>query len=203
MKTVSINIVWHESSISKQERREKNNHHSFVLWFTGLSASGKSSVANALARKLFEDGNQTVVLDGDNVRHGLNKDLGFTEDDRVENIRRIGEVSKLFVEGGQIVLTAFISPFRADRQVVRELLEDGEFIEVYVNCSIEECERRDPKGLYKKARNNEIPNFTGISSPYEAPVHPEIIVDSEKFSIEQCANQIYEYLVVKNYIQGN
>lgn len=200
---MSINIVWHESSISKQERREKNNHHSFVLWFTGLSASGKSSVANALARKLFEDGNQTVVLDGDNVRHGLNKDLGFTEDDRVENIRRIGEVSKLFVEGGQIVLTAFISPFRADRQVVRELLEDGEFIEVYVNCSIEECERRDPKGLYKKARNNEIPNFTGISSPYEAPVHPEIIVDSEKFSIEQCANQIYEYLVVKNYIQGN
>lgn len=199
---MSTNIVWHESSISKEERREKNNHHSFILWFTGLSASGKSSIANALARKLFEEGNQAVVLDGDNVRHGLNKDLGFTEDDRVENIRRIGEVSKLFVEGGQIVLTAFISPFRADRQVVRELLEDGEFIEVYVNCSIEECERRDPKGLYKKARNNEIPNFTGISSPYEAPKNPEIVVDSEKFSIEDCAKQIYEYLIVKNYIRG-
>lgn len=201
MNKLSTNIVWHESSISKIKRREKNKHHSFVLWFTGLSASGKSSIANALARKLFEDGNQAVVLDGDNVRHGLNKDLGFTEKDRIENIRRIGEVSKLFIESGQIVLTAFISPFRTDRKVVRELLEDGEFIEVFVDCSIEECERRDPKGLYKKARNNEIPNFTGISSPYEAPESPEIVVNSEKFSIEDCTKQIYDYLVGKGFIK--
>lgn len=197
---MSSNIVWHDASISKAERREKNNHHSFILWFTGLSASGKSSIANALAQELFERGNQTFVLDGDNIRHGLNKDLGFDENSRKENIRRIGEVSKLFVESGQIVLTAFISPYQEDRDTVRALVEEGEFIEVFVKCSVEECERRDPKGLYKKARNEEIKNFTGISAPYEAPVNPEIVVDSENFSIEDCAKQLIQKLVEKGYI---
>lgn len=197
---MSTNIVWHEASIAKGERRAQNKHQSFILWFTGLSASGKSSVANAFARTLFERGNQAFVLDGDNIRHGLNKDLGFGETDRKENIRRIGEVSKLFVESGQIVLTAFISPYRADRQVVRELVEDGEFIEVYVKCSVEACEKRDPKGLYKKARNAEIPNFTGISAPYEEPENPEIILDTERFSIEECAQQLTDILTAKGLI---
>ena len=197
---MSTNIVWHEASIAKEERRAQNKHQSFILWFTGLSASGKSSVANAFARTLFERGNQAFVLDGDNVRHGLNNDLGFGEDDRKENIRRIGEVSKLFVESGQIVLTAFISPYRADRQVVRKLVEDGEFIEVYVKCSVEACEKRDPKGLYKKARNAEIPNFTGISAPYEEPEHPEIILDTEHYSIEECAQQLTDILTEKGLI---
>ncbi|TSI06847.1 adenylyl-sulfate kinase [Lysinibacillus sp. BW-2-10] len=197
---MSTNIVWHEASISKAERREKNKHHSFILWFTGLSASGKSSIANAVAQKLFEQGNQSFVLDGDNIRHGLNKNLGFDEESRKENIRRIGEVSKLFVESGQIVLTAFISPYKEDRNVVRALVEEGEFVEVYVQCSVEECERRDPKGLYNKARNGEIPNFTGISAPYEAPDNPELVVDSENFSIEECTEQIIKFLTEKNYI---
>lgn len=197
---MSTNIVWHEASIRKEERRAQNKHQSFILWFTGLSASGKSSVANAFARTLFERGNQAFVLDGDNVRHGLNNDLGFGEEDRKENIRRIGEVSKLFVESGQIVLTAFISPYRADRQVVRELVEDGEFIEVYVKCSVEACEKRDPKGLYKKARNAEIPNFTGISAPYEEPENPEIILDTEQYSIEVCAQQLTDLLTAKGLI---
>lgn len=197
---MSTNIVWHEASITKEERRAQNKHQSFILWFTGLSASGKSSVANAFARTLYERGNQAFVLDGDNVRHGLNNDLGFGEDDRKENIRRIGEVSKLFVESGQIVLTAFISPYRADRQVVRELVEDGEFIEVYVKCSVEACEKRDPKGLYKKARNAEIPNFTGISAPYEEPENPEILLDTEQYSIEECAQQLKDILTAKGLI---
>lgn len=198
---MSSNIVWHDTSITKADYRKKNGHHSFILWFTGLSASGKSSIANALAKELFEQGNQAFVLDGDNIRHGLNKDLGFDEQSRKENIRRIGEVSKLFVESGQIVLTAFISPYKEDRALVRSLVEADEFIEVYVQCSIEECERRDPKGLYKKARNNEIPNFTGISAPYEAPDNPEIIVDSEAYSIEECKNQLISFLLEKGYIK--
>ncbi|MCL1697464.1 MULTISPECIES: adenylyl-sulfate kinase [unclassified Lysinibacillus] len=197
---MSSNIVWHEASITKEERRTQNKHQSFILWFTGLSASGKSSVANAFARRLFERGNQVFVLDGDNVRHGLNKDLGFDEKSRKENIRRIGEVSKLFVESGQIVLTAFISPYREDRQVVRELVEAGEFLEVYVKCSVETCEKRDPKGLYKKARTAEIPNFTGISAPYEEPERPEIIIDTELHSIEECVDQLTDILTSKGYI---
>lgn len=197
---MSSNIVWHEASITKEERRTQNKHQSFILWFTGLSASGKSSVANAFARRLFDRGNQAFVLDGDNVRHGLNKDLGFDEAGRKENIRRIGEVSKLFVENGQIVLTAFISPYREDRQVVRALVEEGEFIEVYVRCSVETCEQRDPKGLYKKARNAEIPNFTGISAPYEEPDNPEIILDTELNSIEVCVDQLTDILTSRGYI---
>lgn len=197
---LSSNIVWHEASISKLERREKNKHQSFILWFTGLSASGKSSVANAFARTLFDRGSQSFVLDGDNIRHGLNKDLGFNESDRKENIRRIGEVSKLFVESGQIVLTAFISPYRSDRNLVRELVGENEFLEVYIKCSIEECEKRDPKGLYKKARNEEIKNFTGISAPYEEPEHPEIVLDTEKYSIEECVEQLTNRLIEKGLI---
>lgn len=197
---MSSNIVWHEASITKEQRHTQNKHQSFILWFTGLSASGKSSVANAFAHRLFERGNQAFVLDGDNVRHGLNKDLGFDEAGRKENIRRIGEVSKLFVESGQIVLTAFISPYREDRQVVRALVEEGEFIEVYVRCSVETCEKRDPKGLYKKARNAEISNFTGISAPYEEPANPEIILDTERYSIEECVEQLTDILTSKGYI---
>ena len=196
---MSTNIVWHESSITKAERNEKNGHRSFILWFTGLSASGKSTLANAFANQLFQQNKQAFVLDGDNIRHGLNKDLGFDEQSRTENIRRIGEVAKLFVESGQIVLTAFISPFVADRQVVRDLVEDGEFIEVYVKASVEACEARDPKGLYKKARANEIPNFTGISSPYEEPVAPEIVLDTEHFSIEENIAQLQQFLQEKGY----
>ncbi|HBJ02375.1 MAG TPA: adenylyl-sulfate kinase [Lysinibacillus sp.] len=197
---MSSNIVWHEASVTKEERRSQNKHQSFILWFTGLSASGKSSIANAFARQLFERGNQAFVLDGDNVRHGLNKDLGFDEAGRKENIRRIGEVSKLFIESGQIVLTAFISPYREDRQVVRALVEDGEFIEVFVKCSVETCEKRDPKGLYKKARKAEISNFTGVSAPYEEPENPEIILDTEHHTIEECVEQLTSILTSKGYI---
>ncbi|OES45650.1 adenylyl-sulfate kinase [Domibacillus iocasae] len=195
------NIVWHEQSLTKEERRQKNKHHSAVLWFTGLSGSGKSTVANAAARRLFDLGVSTYVLDGDNVRHGLNKDLGFSDEARKENIRRIGEVAKLFVDGGQLVFTAFISPFREDRDTVRALLGKDEFIEVFVECPIEKCEARDPKGLYKKARAGEIPEFTGISSPYEAPEKPELIVNTDQYSVEECVDQIIGYLKEKNMLQ--
>lgn len=197
---MSSNIVWHDASIAKEERRKKNKHESFILWFTGLSASGKSTIANALARKLFDHGSQTYVLDGDNIRHGLNKDLGFTDEARKENIRRIGEVSKLFVDSGQIVITAFISPFREDRELVRNLVDDKEFLEVYIECSIEECEKRDPKGLYKKARNEEIQNFTGLTAPYEAPENPEITLNTEHYSIEECVEKLSKILVEKGLI---
>lgn len=200
MTSKAQNIVWHESSITKEERRVINNHHSLIIWFTGLSASGKSTIANALARILFEKGKQAFVLDGDNVRHGLNKDLGFNETDRKENIRRIGEVSKLLIESGQLVLTAFISPYREDREIVRNLVDKDEFLEVYVKCSVEECERRDPKGLYKKARNQEIANFTGISAPYEEPLYPEIVLDTENFSTLECVEQLTQFLSQKGWV---
>lgn len=196
----SSNITWHELSLSKESRRKQNGHQSFVLWFTGLSGSGKSTVANALAQKLFEQDIRNYVLDGDNIRHGLNKDLGFSDSDRTENIRRIGEVSKLFVDSGQVVLTAFISPFLADRQLVRSLLEEDEFIEVYVKCPLEECENRDPKGLYDKARKGLIPDFTGIHSPYEEPQQPELVVNTSESSVEECVEQIINYLSSKNAI---
>ncbi|OXS80068.1 adenylyl-sulfate kinase [Domibacillus enclensis] len=194
------NIVWHDQSLTKEERRKKNGHHSAVLWFTGLSGSGKSTVANAAARRLFDQNVSTYVLDGDNVRHGLNKDLGFSDEARKENIRRIGEVAKLFVDGGQLVFTAFISPFREDRDTVRALLNADEFIEVFVECPIEKCEERDPKGLYKKARAGEIPEFTGISSPYEAPETPELVVNTDTYSVDECVDQIVEYLKQKNML---
>ncbi|SDH41975.1 adenylylsulfate kinase [Alteribacillus persepolensis] len=194
------NITWHDASVTRKERNRKNEHESFVLWFTGLSGSGKSTLANAVSRKLFEDDKQTYVLDGDNIRHGLNNDLGFSPEDRKENIRRIGEVSKLFVDAGYIVSTAFISPYREDRQQVRQLLQDGEFIEIYVECSLETCEERDPKGLYRKARNGDIPSFTGISSPYEEPESPELVVNTEENSIEGAADLIVDYLKGKELL---
>ncbi|MGG4265140.1 adenylyl-sulfate kinase [Peribacillus simplex] len=196
----STNVTWHETSLTKEIRRKQNGHESTVLWFTGLSGSGKSTIANAVAKELYNRNIRSYVLDGDNIRHGLNKDLGFSEEDRTENIRRIGEVSKLFVDSGQFVLTAFISPFRADRQIVRDLLEEGEFIEVYIKCPIEECEVRDPKGLYDKARKGIIKDFTGIDSPYEEPEKPEIILESDQYSIEECVEQIIDYLTSKRAI---
>ncbi len=178
----SKNLYWHKGKVSISDRENANGHKSACLWFTGLSGSGKSTLALEVEAELFKLGIQTYILDGDNVRHGLNKDLSFSEIDRKENIRRIGEVAKLFVDAGIIVLTAFISPFVNDREQVRKLLPEGKFIEIFVDCDLETCEARDPKGLYKKARANEIKDFTGISSPYEKPVNPEIIIDNGKNS---------------------
>lgn len=194
------NITWHETTISKIDRRAQNGHGSCTLWFTGLSGSGKSTIANAVSNELFRQGINEYVLDGDNIRHGLNKDLGFSEHDRTENIRRIGEVAKLFVDSGKVVTTAFISPFQSDREQVRALFEDGEFIEVFINCPIEECERRDPKQLYVKARRGEIKDFTGIDSPYEAPVRPEITIRSDQVTIEEAVEQVLAYLREKHII---
>ena len=196
----SNNITWHDSEVTKEERQNRNGHKSAVIWFTGLSGSGKSTVSVALEKALFNEGKQTYRLDGDNVRHGLNKNLGFSPEDRTENIRRIGEVAKLMVDAGSITVTAFISPYKQDRDNVRAILEDGEFIEVYTKCSVEECENRDPKGLYKKARSGEIPEFTGISAPYEAPDHPEIILDTEHESINQSVDRVIQYLKQHQYI---
>ncbi|MFD2117160.1 adenylyl-sulfate kinase [Paenibacillus yanchengensis] len=197
----SQNIVWHEQMITKENKRLANNHHSVVFYFTGLSGSGKSTIANLAAKQLFEQGAQTYVLDGDNVRHGLNKDLGFTEEARQENIRRIGEVAKLFVDSGQIVFTAFISPYESDRAMVRQLLEADEFVEVYVACPLTVCEERDPKGLYRKARSGEIANFTGISAPYEAPTAPDVILQTDVYTTEQCVQQIFDYMKQRNWMK--
>lgn len=194
MSNVTKNIFWHQTTITKEDRQKRNGHKSCVLWFTGLSGAGKSTLANAVEQKLFQLGVQSYVLDGDNIRHGLNKGLGFSEEDRKENIRRIGEVAKLFVDSGLITCTAFISPFREDRNNVRNILEPGEFIEIYTKCSLDVCEDRDPKGLYKKARNGEIPDFTGISSPYEEPENPEIVIETDKLSIEESVDVILNYL---------
>ncbi|WP_044894946.1 adenylyl-sulfate kinase [Bacillus alveayuensis] len=199
---MSKNLTWHQTAITKEQRRKHNGHHSCILWFTGLSGSGKSTIANAVSKRLFELGIQNYVLDGDNIRHGLNKDLGFSAEDRTENIRRIGEVAKLFVDSGQFVLTAFISPFAQDRELVRQLVENDEFIEIYVKCPLDECEKRDPKGLYKKARNGEIRDFTGIDSPYEEPVSPELTIETHLYSAEECVNQVIAYLHSRNFIKG-
>jgi adenylylsulfate kinase len=188
------NAVWHMHHITKDDRAKHKNQRPCLLWFTGLSGSGKSTIASAVEQKLFELGHHTYLLDGDNVRHGLNKDLGFSDVDRIENIRRIGELSKLMVDAGLLVMAAFISPFRADRKMVRELTQNHEFIEVYMETPLEECERRDPKGLYKKARKGEIKNFTGIDSEYEVPAAPEVTVNTVEQSIEECADQIISYL---------
>lgn len=196
----STNITWHDSEVTKSDRQQQNGHKSVVIWFTGLSGSGKSTVSVALEKALFQLGKHSYRLDGDNVRHDLNNNLGFSPEDRKENIRRIGEVSKLLVDAGTIAITAFISPYRADRDDVRAILEDGEFIEVYTACSVEACEQRDPKGLYKKARAGEIKEFTGISAPYEVPHQPEITIDTEHQSVEASVNTIIEYLKEKQYI---
>ena len=197
---VSENIVWHKHHVSKQERATLKNQKSCVIWFTGLSGSGKSTVANAVELLLFQRKKHTYLLDGDNVRHGLNKGLTFSEKDRIENIRRVGEVAKLFVESGTIILTAFISPFNQDRRMVREMMQEGEFIEVFVDAPLSVCEKRDPKGLYKKARQGDIKDFTGIDSPYEAPVSPEIHLINDDVSIEDIAKQVIDFLENNGYI---
>ena len=204
MEQKASNIHWHEGDIKKPDRERLNNQRGVCLWFTGLSGSGKSTVAVEAQNLLFEKGFRTYILDGDNVRHGLNKDLGFTPEDRTENIRRIGEVSHLFVDAALITMTAFISPYRADRDKVRSIMGDGEFVEVYVECDLEVCEERDPKGLYKKARAGKIPNFTGISAPYEAPENPELVINtSEERDVQKNAQKVVNYLAEKGYININ
>lgn len=197
----ATNVTWHDGAINKDDRRKKFGHRSFVVWFTGLSGSGKSTISVALEKALFTKGNAVYRLDGDNVRHGLNSNLGFGPEDRTENIRRIGEVSKLFVDAGIITLTVFISPYREDRNSVRSLVAPDEFIEVYVKCSLEECEKRDVKGLYAKVRSGEISEFTGISSPYEEPIEPEILIDTEQMSIEESVHHIISELTHKGYLE--
>jgi len=200
MNNKPVNIVWQPTKVSKEDRRRLNGHGSCVLWFTGLSGSGKSTLATEVEKELFQRGVRTYVLDGDNIRHGLNRDLGFGKDDRKENIRRIGEVAKLFVDAGIVTLTAFISPYREDRDMVRALFEPGEFIEIYVKCSLEECERRDPKGLYQKARRGEIRDFTGISAPYEEPVRPELVVETDRETVENSVQKILSHLCAKDLL---
>ena len=196
----SSNISWHEMSINKKTRSELNSQKPCVVWFTGLSGSGKSTIANILEQKLHTIGKRTYLLDGDNVRHGLNKDLGFTDTDRVENIRRVAEVSKLMVDAGLITLVSFISPFKSERQMARNLLSSDEFFEIFVNTSLEECEKRDPKGLYKKARAGELKNFTGIDSSYEEPENPDLILNTSSGNAEQLTDQIIKFLKDKNKI---
>jgi adenylyl-sulfate kinase len=197
----SLNIVWQEIQLTKAERAHQKSQNPCLIWFTGLSGAGKSTIANALERALFERGHHTYLLDGDNVRHGLTKDLGFSDQDRVENIRRIGEAAKLFVDAGLIVMSAFISPFRDDRKIVRDLFEAGEFIEVFVNTPLNVCEERDPKGLYKKARAGEIKNFTGIDSDYQPPINPEYIIDTSTTSVENITARLISHLQKTGIIQ--
>lgn len=198
--SVSENIVWHEHHVVQEDRAALKKQKPCILWFTGLSGSGKSTVANAVESMLYQKGKHSYLLDGDNVRHGLNKGLTFSEEDRIENIRRVGEVSKLFVDSGTIVLTAFISPFQKDREMVREMNKQGEFIEIFVDTPLEVCEQRDPKGLYKKARAGEIKDFTGIDSPYEAPQKAEIHLINHQVTVEEIASQVIRYLEENQYI---
>ncbi|MDT0756467.1 adenylyl-sulfate kinase [Mammaliicoccus sciuri] len=198
--SASTNITWHDSEVTKAQRQERNGHKSVVIWFTGLSGSGKSTISVALEKALFEQNITSYRLDGDNIRHGLNQNLGFSPEDRKENIRRIGEVGKLMVDAGVVTMTAFISPYEEDRNTVKDILEDGEFIEVYTKCSLDECESRDPKGLYKKARSGEIKEFTGINAPYEEPSNPEIVIDTENESVEESVEKIVAYLKENQYL---
>lgn len=195
------NVYWHSGKVTKSDREALTGHRGVCVWFTGLSGSGKSSVARELERRLVDEGIQAYWLDGDNIRHGLNSDLGFSPEDRDENIRRIGEVAKLFVEAGMVTLASFISPYRETRASVREKMGEGDFIEVFVRCPLEVCEERDPKGIYEEARAGEIENFTGISAPYEEPENPEVVVDTESDpSPTVSAEQIYAYLADNNYL---
>lgn len=196
----ATNIVWHDLYLDKKTRSKLKNQLPCLLWFTGLSGAGKSTIANIVEKKLNADGKHTYLLDGDNVRHGLNRDLGFSSEDRIENIRRIGEVGKLFVDAGIISLASFISPFRSDRMIVRELFEPNEFLEVFVSAPLDICEERDPKGLYKKARSGQIPNFTGVDSPYEPPENAELILDTTDSSPEECADLVIDYMLKHRYI---
>ncbi len=196
------NIIPHDHTITKENRQALKGHKSCILWYTGLSGSGKSTVANKVEEKMFEMGLHTYILDGDNVRMGLNKGLTFSDADRTENIRRIGEVSKLFVDAGVIVGTAFISPFTSDRDMVRSIMKEGEFIEVYVDTPLDVCEQRDPKGLYKKARAGEIKFFTGIDSPYEAPAKPEIDLKTADRTVDECAQEVIDWMIANKYISA-
>lgn len=196
----ATNVVWHDNLVKREDRENLLKQKGVLLWFTGLSASGKSTVANEVAFRLYKDGKLTYVLDGDNIRHGLNKNLGFSPEDREENIRRISEVGNLFADCGVITTTAFISPYRKDRDFARSLLGEGRFIEIFVDASVETCEKRDPKGLYKKARSGEIPQFTGISAPYEEPLNPEITLDANTLSIEEEVEQVIDYLKSRGII---
>ena len=203
MPTKSPNVVWQEYKVTREDRERLLGQKGCVLWFTALPSSGKSTLANEVAHVLHERGHLTCVLDGDNIRHGLNKDLGFSPEDREENIRRIGEVAKLFADAGVIALTAFVSPYRRDRKRARELLEEGRFIEVYVNCPVEVCETRDPKGLYAKAKAGEIPEFTGVSAPYEPPENPEIEIRTDEMSVAEAAELVIHYLEERGIIRKN
>lgn len=194
-------VVWQHYDVTRHHRAELKKQKPCVIWLTGLSGSGKSTVSGHLDSYLHSQGYHSYILDGDNVRHGLNKDLGFSDKDRIENIRRVGEAAKLMADAGLILITAFISPFRHDRQMVRSLFEPGEFIEVHIDAPLEVCEQRDPKGLYKKARDGVIKDFTGITSPYEAPENPEIVVDTSKLSIDAAVEKIVDYLEKGNYIK--
>lgn len=202
-KVVSSNVVWHHATVTRVLREEQNNHRGAILWFTGLSGAGKSTLAHAVEERLHQMECRTFVLDGDNVRHGLCGDLGFSNEDRIENIRRVGELAKLFVEAGVIVLTAFISPFSADRERVRNIAQHGDFFEIYCDSSIEVCEQRDVKGLYKKARQGVIKDFTGISSPYEVPDNPELTVMTGEESLESCVNAVITLLVTRGIAKSN
>jgi adenylylsulfate kinase len=197
---ISSNTVWHHATVTRHRREAQNGHHSAIIWFTGLSGSGKSTLAHAIEEELYRRGCKTFVLDGDNVRQGLCGDLGFTPQDRVENIRRVGQVAKLFLEAGVIVLTAFISPYRSDREIVRNMVEHGSMITVYCDASIEVCENRDVKGLYKKARSGQLPEFTGISSPYEPPINPEVTIETGTAKLEDCVKQVIDELVLRGII---
>jgi len=196
----ATNVVWHELLVDKATRSQIKEQNPCLLWLTGLSGAGKSTVANIVEKKLNARGKHTYLLDGDNVRYGLNKDLGFTDDERVENIRRVGEVAKLFVDAGIITIASFISPFRSDRRLVRDLFESYEFIEVFVSAPLSVCEKRDPKGLYKRARTGEIPHFTGIDSDYETPTREHIVLDTTVLSAEQSADQLVEYMMDNGFI---
>jgi len=199
----SSNVIYHHASVTRQRRNKLNEHRSVVLWFTGLSGSGKSTLAHAVEEKLYQKECRTFVLDGDNVRHGLNSNLDFSESGRAENIRRISEVSKLMLESGLIVMTAFISPFNKDRNEARKLISSDDFIEIYCKASLEICETRDVKGLYKLARAGEIKNYTGIDSPYEAPENPELIVDTDKESLEESVSKIFNFLESKGILNSH
>lgn len=198
----SSNIVWHVGHVSREDRERRHGHKAAVLWFTGLSGSGKSTLSSAVEKALFDMGCSTYVLDGDNIRHGLNRNLGFSPEDREENIRRIAEVCRLFVDAGVIVLTAFISPYRADRDAARAVAGDA-FIEIYVEADVATCEARDVKGLYKRARAGEIANFTGISAPYEEPLHPDVRVDTAKYDVAACVDQVLDVLRARGVIPAS
>ena len=195
-------IQWHDHNVTRSARASQKGQKPCVLWFTGLSGAGKSTLANLVEQCLYSNGYHSFLLDGDNVRHGLNRDLGFTDEDRVENIRRIGEVAKLMTDSGLIVLSAFISPFQQDRNLVRELFSENEFLEVYVDAPLHVCESRDPKGLYRKARSGQIKHFTGIDSAYEAPVNPEIHVRTNEQSAQQCAERVVQQLKLRGYLKN-